>query len=124
MKFKFSILVALVSLSIGSSAFLFASPTIDAPSAEIQPDVNHDSESTWPSDHAFFLAHGSAEDSVQIQENLSECNSEEESRDHTFSLTSGECTQEIYGSISLNFSTQIVRSQTLKKLLFPFHSFL
>ncbi|MEQ9034931.1 MAG: hypothetical protein RID02_06630 [Gracilimonas sp.] len=117
-------LIHLLLLLLGGSVQLSAESLQKSSEAEIQQTQDFDFESTWPSGQAvLFSSPASGESGFNFRDRLPESNTEEDrkSLDSSSWLNTFRSTPD---SIYFEFSELIDGSQTIKKLLFPFHSFL
>ena len=71
-----------------------------------------------------FSTSNTAESSIQLREYLFESSTEEETRDYNFTYFLNDSDLKTPGFIYLGFSDLIHCSQTIRTLIFPFHSYL
>lgn len=124
MKTRRFLLIHLLLLLIGGSVQLSAESLPKSSEAEIQQTKDFDFDSTWPSGQAvLFSSPASGESGFSFRDRLPESNTEEDRKSLDFASCQN-AVRNTPGSIYFEFSELIDGSQTVKTLLFPFHSFL
>ena len=126
MKSRSFLLIYLVLLLTGGTSQVLADTDSlpYTPESEIQQTQDYDFESTWPSGQAIFHSSpGSGERGFNFRDQLPESNTEE---DHTSSEDhiAADHFRIKPNALYIGISDLIDNSQTPRKLLFPFHSFL
>ncbi len=124
MKFKRFLLTTLALLIISGASSISADTIPETRQSEIHPIQEFDLGSHWPSGKAvLFSVPTSAESSANLRDRLPQTSSEEDKRSSTPS-TRNHFGREIPEAFYFQISGLIDGSQTTRKLLFPFHSFL
>lgn len=124
MKLKYILLTTFALLLIGGTSSLSADAIQETHPSEIQPVENFDFGSPRSSGKAVLLsAPTSGESGAHLRDRLPQTSSEEDKRSSAPSNRS-HFGREIPEAFYILISGLIDGSQTTKKLLFPFHSFL
>lgn len=117
-------LTAFLLLIIGSVSPVFANPISELPPAEIQPGVDDHTESTRHTGRSVFSVPTSGESEFNFRDRLPNSNSEEHSKDKNDHASASDLIQRKCSLYFIDFPEQIDCSQSIKILLFPFHSHL
>jgi hypothetical protein len=125
MKSRLLILPFLLLLLLSNFSVLLGESLSSSHQAEIQPAevFNSDAEGTQ-SQAVLFSSSKSGEAGVNSRNQLPQSNSEEDSKEQASALYPREATLEVSSFFYLSRCDQIIGSQSVKKLIFPFHTYL
>jgi len=125
MKLKLSIFTFLLLLVSSSSFNLSAEAVQKTHSAEIEAVLGGSENPFGPeSQGVLFSDSNTAESSTQLREHLLESSTEEETREYSFTYFLNDSDLTTPSLSYLGFSDLIHGSQTIRTLIFPFHSHL
>lgn len=118
-------LTAFLLLLISSGASVSANPVPEFPTAAILPAVDDRAESNRHTGQVdLFPVPASGESGFNFSDRLPNSNSEEHSKDKNDRASSSDLIQRNCSFYFRDFPKHIECSQSIKILLFPFHSFL